>query len=132
MVASQQDGDSRRTVLVVDDDPKFAGIVARCLRGAGHECVIAGSGEDALRAVIEHQPEAIVLDVMMPAPDGMEVCRRLRDEGWAGAIVMVSARSNSADRDAAARAGADMFLAKPFPLDDLVSAITSLLGTRGR
>jgi DNA-binding response OmpR family regulator len=118
----------RGRVLVVDDDPKFAGIVVRCLDRAGYECVVADSGDQALLAVLEHHPDAIVLDVMMPPPDGIEVCRQLRADGWTGGIVMVSARSNPADHDVAVRVGADEFLGKPFPLVELVSAIDNLVG----
>jgi DNA-binding response OmpR family regulator len=115
-------------VLVVDDDPKFVGIVVRFLERVGYECNIARSGEEALDAVREHPTDAIVLDVMMPGPSGVEVCQRLRAEGWAGGIVVVSARSNSADRAEATRAGADGFLAKPFPLSELASTIEELVG----
>ncbi len=129
MVASHPKIDSRRgRVLVVDDDPKFAGIVVRCLDRAGYECVVADSGDQALLAVREHDPDAIVLDVMMPPPDGIEVCRQLRADGWTGGIVMVSARSNPSDRDVAEQVGADEFLGKPFPLGELVSAINTLVG----
>jgi two-component system, OmpR family, response regulator len=129
MVALHPNIDSRRgRVLVVDDDPKFAGIVVRCLDRAGYECVVADSGDQALLAVREHDPDAIVLDVMMPPPDGIEVCRQLRADGWTGGIVMVSARSNPSDRDVAKQVNADEFLGKPFPLAELVSAINTLVG----
>ena len=113
-------------VLVVDDDPKFVRIVVRCLERAGYECATAQSGDEALGAMLELKPRAIVLDVMMPGRSGIDVCQRLRAEGWAGGIIIVSARSNSADRADAARAGADAFLAKPFPLTELVAAVDEL------
>jgi DNA-binding response OmpR family regulator len=114
-------------ILVVDDDPRFATIAMRILQRTGHRCVRAESGTEALRAVREHRPDAIVLDVMIPAPDGLDVCRRLRSDGWPGGVVMVSARRNPADRATAVGAGADVFLGKPFPLDDLVSAVDQLV-----
>lgn len=117
--------DNASLVLVVDDDPKFAGIAVRALERSGYQCVTRGSGDQVLGAVQDHDPGAIVLDVMIPPPDGLDVCRQLRAEGWTGGIVMVSARRSPADRDAAFRAGADTFLGKPFPLDDLVSAVDS-------
>jgi two-component system response regulator PrrA len=116
-----------RRVLVVDDDPKFIRIVVRCLERAGYECATAQSGDEALRAVRRRAPDAIVLDVMMPGPSGIDVCERLRADGWTGGIVMVSARSNSADRANAVRVGANAFVAKPFPLSDLVSAVDALV-----
>ena len=115
-------------VLVVDDDPKFAGIVVRCLERAGYQCATAKSGDQALRDVHEHEPDAIVLDVMMPGHSGFDVCQDLRADGWTGGIVIVSARSSPGDRANAVRVGADVFLGKPFPLTDLVSAINSLVG----
>jgi two-component system OmpR family response regulator len=114
-------------VLVVDDDPKFAAIPMRILRRTGHRCVRAASGVEALRAVREHRPDAIVLDVMIPPPDGLDVCRRLRSNGWAGGVVMVSARRSPTDRATAVDVGADAFLDKPFALDDLVSAVDALV-----
>lgn len=115
-------------LLVVDDDPKFVDIVVRFLGRVGYQCVVATSGYEALQAVGEHTVDAIVLDLMMPGPNGIEVCQRLRAEGWSGGIVIVSARSNSADRVEAMRAGADAFLAKPFPLIELASTIGELVG----
>ena len=116
----------RVTVLVVDDDPKFVHIVVRCLGRAGYHCATAQSGDEALGAVYDLKPDVIVLDVMMPGPSGIDVCQRLRAEGWTGGVVIVSARGNSTDRADAVRAGADTFLAKPFPLAELVAAVDEL------
>jgi DNA-binding response OmpR family regulator len=116
-------GASRGHVLVVEDDPKMAAIIERALRHAAYDTAVATSGDEALWAVFDHDPVAIVLDVMIPHPSGIEVCRYLRGRGWDGAVVVVSARSSPADRDAALRAGADSFLAKPFALADLLSAL---------
>jgi DNA-binding response OmpR family regulator len=116
-------------VLVVDDDAKLAGILVRALERAGYECIDAQSGDQALWAVMSGRPHAIVLDVMIPHPSGVEVCRYLRGQGWGGGIVMISARSNPDDRAAATRAGADVFLAKPFGLTELVAAVQSLVGS---
>ena len=129
MQAQRSITDSRRgLVLVVDDDRKFARIVVRFLERAGYQCLTAESGTQALLATHEQQPDAIVLDVMIPPPDGIEVCRELRAEGWTGGVVMVSARSSPADRSTAVAAGADAFLGKPFPLNDLVSAVDAFAG----
>ncbi len=115
-------------VLVVDDDVKLAGIVARALERAGYGCVVADSGDQALWAANAHHPDALVLDVMIPHPSGVEVCRHLRVAGFAGPIVVISARSRTDDRAAARRAGADAFMAKPFALSDLVSSLDALVG----
>jgi DNA-binding response OmpR family regulator len=127
MGATGRDPTARR-VLVVDDDPKFVDIVVRFLERVGYECVVSESGNEALEAIGEHTLAAIVLDLMMPGPSGIEVCQRLRAEGWVGGIVIVSARSNSADRTEAMRVGADAFLAKPFPLTELATTLDELVG----
>ena len=114
-------------VLVVDDDLKLTGILVRALERAGYECIDAQSGDQALWAVMSGRPDAVVLDVMIPHPGGVEVCRYLRGQGWKGGIVMISARSNPDDRVTATRAGADLFLAKPFGLTELVAAVQSLV-----
>lgn len=101
----------------------MAAIIERALRHADYETAVAASGDEALWAVFDHDPVAIVLDVMIPHPSGIEVCRYLRGRGWQGAVVVVSARSSPSDRDAALRAGADSFLAKPFALGDLLAAL---------
>jgi DNA-binding response OmpR family regulator len=111
---------------VVDDDVKFAALVVRALARAGFACVTATSGAEALEWVAAVPPDALVLDVMIPPPNGYEVCARLRADGWPHAIVMVSARHSPADVDLARRAGADEFLAKPFPLAHLVATVRRL------
>ncbi len=116
-----------RIVLVVDDDHKLADVVARALERAGHTCVVAASGDQALWAVGEHAPDALVLDVMIPHPSGLEVCRHLRYSGYRGGIVVISARGHPDDRDAALRAGADAFLAKPFTLGELTATLEDAL-----
>jgi DNA-binding response OmpR family regulator len=116
----------RVTVLVVDDDPKFAHIVVRCLDRAGYHCAAAHSGDEALGAMDDLKPDVVVLDVMMPGLSGIDVCQRLRAEGWTGGVVIVSARGNWTDRADALRAGADAFLAKPVPLAELVAAVDEL------
>ena len=98
---------------------------------AGYVCRVATSGDQTLWAVSDHRPDALVLDVMIPHPSGVEVCRHLRSTGFRGAIVIISARSNPDDRAAAGRAGADRFLAKPFVLADLVGTLDELVKAGG-
>jgi two-component system response regulator MprA len=115
-----------RRILVVDDDDKLAGLLVRALERAGYACAVASSGDQALWGMAAQRPDALVLDVMIPHPSGVEVCRHLRSAGFDGPIVMISARSNPDDRTTAMAAGADVFLAKPFPLADLVGCLTAL------
>jgi DNA-binding response OmpR family regulator len=114
-------------VLVVDDDPKFVDVTVRSLERAGYHCITGGSGDQALWAVLTDRPDVIVLDVMMPHPSGIEVCRHLRNDGWTGGVVVVSARCSASDRATAERAGADAFLGKPFPLSELVGVVDRLV-----
>lgn len=108
----------------------LAAVLARALRRAGYTCATAESGDQALRAVDARPPDALVVDVMIPHPSGVEVCHHLRNSGFGGPIVVISARSNADDRAAARRAGADRFLAKPFALAELVSTLDSLIDPR--
>lgn len=119
--------DPQGTVLIVDDDQKLALILARWLGQVGFSCTVAESGDEALWSINRAEPDALVLDVMIPHPGGVEVCRHLRAGGFTGPIVMISARSNPEDRAATARAGADRFLAKPFALDALATTLRELL-----
>jgi DNA-binding response OmpR family regulator len=119
-------------VLVVDDDEKLAAVIVRALERAGYLCRIATSGDETLWAVQEHVPEALVLDVMIPHPSGVETCGYLRRHGFAGPVIVISGRSHPDDRAAAARAGADRFLAKPFALSELVTALDDEIQLRLR
>lgn len=115
-------------VLVVEDDAKFADVLVRFLASAGYTARRAFSGDTALRALLAPGAIAVVLDVMIPHPDGIEVCRQLRRTSWTGPIIAMSARTGPLHEAAIAQAGADRFLAKPFPLDDLADALRSLTG----
>ena len=114
-------------VLVVDDDVKLASVIVRFLERVGYRCTTARTGDEALWAVNRSTPDAIVMDVMIPHPSGIEVCRHMRAEGYLGPIVVISARSTPGDRAAALRAGASSFLAKPFPLAELSSSLASMI-----
>ena len=113
-------------MLVVEDDPKFAAVLQRHLHASGIHSRLAGSGDSALRAVRDLDVVALLLDIMIPHPDGIEVCRQLRRNGWGGLIVAMSARTGPIHEAAIRDAGADVFLAKPFPLAELTRALTTL------
>jgi DNA-binding response OmpR family regulator len=117
-------------VLVVDDDEKLASVIVRFLERVGYRCTIARSGDEALWAVNRSTPDAIVMDVMIPHPSGIEVCRHMRADGYTGPIVVISARSTPGDRAAATRAGATYFMAKPFALAELASSLASVIARR--
>lgn len=115
-------------VLLVEDDEKLADLLVRALEGYGFEAIVARTGGSALE-VIRHGPDvaAAVVDIMIPPPDGIEVCRYLRRAGWQRPIVIISALDGPETRRRCRNSGADVFLAKPFRLTALLHAVTSLV-----
>jgi len=122
------DGDR---VLVVDDDPPLRRMLARTLSAEGFDVTVAADGGAALVEVQQAPPDVIVLDVAMPAIDGLSVCRRLRSRGLPTPILMLTARDAVADRVAGLEAGADDYLVKPFAVPELVARLHALT-RRGR
>jgi two-component system, OmpR family, response regulator MprA len=114
-------------VLVVDDDPGIRTAVGRALAFEGYEVAEAVDGADALDQIHAREPDAVVLDVSMPGVDGLEVCRRLREQGKTIPILVLTARHEVTDRVAGLDAGADDYLVKPFALDELLARLRSLL-----
>jgi len=129
--ASEKVGAGAPSVLVVDDDVKLLSVLVRFLERSGFACTSARSGDEVLWALNRSVPDAIVMDVMMPHPSGIEVCRHARAVGYRGPIVVISAKASPEDRAAAERAGATTFLAKPFPLAALSDALALGLSTMG-
>jgi len=116
----------QRRILVVDDDPNILKVVQRGLGFEGYRVQVAVSGEDALVAARESEPDLIILDLMLPGVDGIEVCRRLRG-GLNTPILMLTARDAVGDKIVGLEAGADDYLAKPFVFDELVARVRALL-----
>ena len=115
-------------VLVVDDDPAVRESLRRALALEGYVVDLASDGSEALARLDKgDEPGAVVLDVMMPAPDGLEVCRRLRAGGNHVPVLMLTARGAVDDRVAGLDAGADDYLVKPFALDELFARLRALL-----
>jgi two-component system, OmpR family, response regulator MprA len=114
-------------VLVVDDDPKILSLLRRGLSYAGYTVGTAVDGEAALAAARDRPPDVVVLDVMLPGVDGLEVCRRLRLGDAALPILMLTARDRIPDRVAGLDAGADDYLVKPFDFDELLARLRALL-----
>ena len=113
-------------LLVVEDDPGMAALLVRSLRREGYAVDAVDSGEDALWSVRENDYDAVVLDAMIPPPDGYEVCRRMRTEGRWAPVVMLTARDAVPDRIRGLDAGADDYLTKPFALGELFARIRAL------
>jgi DNA-binding response OmpR family regulator len=117
----------KRVVLVVDDDSAIRRVVRTVLEADNFEVVEAADGPAALlllEAINGRGPEAVVLDIMMPGIDGIEVCRRIDHERVK--VVMLSARDDADTRDRAAKAGADAYLTKPFSAIELLDAVEKL------
>lgn len=113
-------------VLLVEDNGKLAGIVQRILALDGIHVDVAGSAEDGLQMAARAHYDAVVLDVLLPGMDGLELCRRLRRGGLQAPVVVISARDDLTARELR-DAGTDHFLAKPFAMDDLEERIRRAL-----
>jgi len=111
----------------VDDEPAVRDAVRRALAFEGYDVSLANEGRHALEQLAAEPVDAVVLDVLMPEVDGIEVCRRLRAVGDATPVLMLTARSDVADRVAGLDAGADDYLAKPFALQELLARVRALL-----
>jgi len=114
-------------ILVVDDDPKILSLMRRGLSFAGYTVDLAEDGETALNIARDRAPDLVVLDVMLPGLDGIEVCRRLRAGDASLPILMLTAKDRVPDRVAGLDAGADDYLVKPFAFDELLARIRALL-----
>jgi two-component system response regulator MprA len=114
-------------VLVVDDEPPVRDALERALSLEGYEVEVAADGLEALKQVAAEEPDAIVLDVLMPGFDGLETCRRLRSEGYALPVLMLTARDAVSDRVDGLDAGADDYLVKPFALEELLARLRALM-----
>jgi len=119
----------RRRILVVDDDARLGASLRRALAYEGHTVDVATDGSGALVAARDRPPDLVVLDVMLPGIDGVEVCRRLRAESDVP-ILMLTARDRVSDRVAGLDAGADDYLVKPFAYEELLARARALLRRR--
>jgi two-component system response regulator MprA len=119
----------RKRILVVDDDARLGASLRRALAYEGYTVEVATDGPQALVAARDRPPDLVVLDVMMPGLDGVEVCRRLR-EGSDLPILMLTARDRVSDRVAGLDAGADDYVVKPFAYDELLARVRALLRRR--
>ncbi len=117
-------------ILIVDDDTRLTSALRRTLYYEGYEVSIAENGERALALIRIRIPDLVILDVMLPGIDGLEVCRRIRAADDGIAILMLTARDAVADRVIGLEIGADDYLVKPFALEELLARIKALLRRR--
>ena len=113
-------------LLVVEDDPGMAALLLRSLRHEGYAVDAVTTGEDALWSVQENDYDGVVLDAMIPPPNGYEVCRRMRAEGRWAPVLMLTARDRVPDRVRGLDAGADDYMTKPFALAELFARVRAL------
>jgi two-component system response regulator MprA len=118
-------------ILVVEDERALRDGLERVLRNDGYQVDLAEDGGAALSALAARESDVVVLDVMLPVVDGLEVCRRLRADGDRVPVLMVTARDAIADRVAGLDAGADDYLVKPFSIDELRARLRALLRRAG-
>jgi two-component system, OmpR family, response regulator MprA len=118
-------------ILVVDDEPAVRASLERALRLEGYDITLAANGAEALATLEKNSTDAVVLDVMMPGIDGLEVCRTMRRTGDRTPVLMLTARDAVSDRVAGLDAGADDYVVKPFALDELLARLRALLRRSG-
>jgi two-component system response regulator MprA len=113
-------------ILVVEDEARIASLISRGLRLEGYQVDVAPNGETALDKAFSEPPDLVILDVMLPDIDGLEVCRQLRAAGAEEPVLMLTAKDAIPDRVAGLDAGADDYLVKPFAFDELLARIRAL------
>ena len=126
-MTSTDEQDFEARLLVVDDEPNIRDLLATSLRFAGFEVFTASTGNEAIREATEHQPDLVVLDVMLPDMDGFTVTRRLRDRGEQYPILFLTAKDETQDKVAGLTVGGDDYVTKPFSLEEVVARIRAVL-----
>lgn len=119
-------------IFLVEDAPDVQLIVEDLLRGHGHQVVVSGNGSDALSVASEQQFDLMILDVMLPGLSGFELCRAIRERGFDGGILMLTALSQVDDRVKGLSTGADDYLIKPFDSKELLARVSALLRRLGK
>jgi two-component system OmpR family response regulator/two-component system alkaline phosphatase synthesis response regulator PhoP len=117
---------TRQTILMVDDDPSVAGLIAEILEGEGYAVETVGTGAEAEAAIERIQPDLVLLDIMLPDADGLMLCNRLLQQ-WPAPVIMLSGSRRESDRILSLRLGADDFIAKPFDTFELVARVQAVL-----
>jgi DNA-binding response OmpR family regulator len=117
---------SEQTILVVDDEEAIAEAVRARLESEGYRVVVAYDGPQAIKLHAEHRPDLVVLDLMLPGMDGLEVCQVIQRNSWTP-VLMLTARTEEADKVAGFAVGADDYLTKPFSLRELAARVKAIL-----
>jgi DNA-binding response OmpR family regulator len=119
-----------RTILVVDDEQDIVFLIKRRLIKNGYHVLAANDGVNAFALAKKEQPDLIILDIMMPEPNGLEVCRRLKQDPLCRGIriILLTAKDQPKDKDLGLHVGADLYVTKPFEPDELIKNVQTLLG----
>src|SRR5687768_4914483 len=114
-------------ILLVEDEPGVAMVVGDLLAAEGHTITTEGNGATGLQRALKETFDLLILDVMLPGLNGFEICHQVRQQGYDGAILMLTARGQVQDRVSGLNTGADDYLVKPFNSDELVARVAALL-----
>ncbi|KQZ06024.1 response regulator [Microbacterium sp. MEC084] len=114
-------------ILVVDDEPNIRDLLSQSLRFAGFQVKTVANGAQTISAVLEEEPDLIVLDVMLPDMNGFSVTKRLRDAGYTAPILFLTAKDETEDKIKGLNVGGDDYVTKPFSLDEIVARIQAIL-----
>ncbi len=120
------EGRDKTRALLVEDDPNIVDLIRSNLSVRGFDTIVSANGERALRLLETEEPDIVLLDLMLPDADGMDLCRRIRERS-AVAVIVVSARGGERDKVTALNMGADDYLTKPFSVEELLARITATL-----
>jgi two-component system alkaline phosphatase synthesis response regulator PhoP len=124
--------DMSASILLVEDDPDVQMIVADLLRAQGHQITVTHDGDQGFRFGVEQRFDLIILDVMLPGRDGFAICQGVRERGFNGAVLMLTARADIDDRVTGLRTGADDYLVKPFDPKELLARVDAMLRRVGK
>jgi DNA-binding response OmpR family regulator len=113
-------------ILLIEDEPQIAGFIKRGLQSEGYNVIAAPDGEIGLELAFSEMPELIILDIMLPGIDGLNVCRQVREGHLQAPILMLTAKDAIPDRVAGLEAGADDYLVKPFAFEELLARVRAL------
>lgn len=114
-------------ILIVDDEPNIRDLLSKSLRFAGFAIRAVGSGAAAISAVLEEEPDLMILDVMLPDMNGFSVTKRLRESGFTAPILFLTAKDDTQDKVTGLTVGGDDYVTKPFSLDEIVARIRAIL-----
>lgn len=120
------------SVLIVDDEPNIVLSLEYLMKQNGYEVRSAGNGEEALKSLHEKLPDLVLLDVMMPAPDGYEICQKIRSTPeWKNvSVIMLTAKGRDVEKEKGLAMGADDYITKPFATRDLVAKVQAMLESK--